>query len=133
MVFRLYPSPTGGTAIYIETQSVTVENGIYNVLLGSVTPLNLPFDVPYFLGVTAAADAEMTPRQPLTASPYALNAATTSALASTATVVSSQLADHSVTQQKLSPTGGTAGQVLGTNGTDLVWQTGGGGGGGSAR
>jgi hypothetical protein len=38
-----------------------------------VTPIGLPFDVPYFLGIAAGGDAEMAPRQPLASVPYALN------------------------------------------------------------
>jgi hypothetical protein len=38
------------------------------------------------------------------------------------TVATDDLADNAVTQAKLSPAGGTAGQVLGTNGTALQWQ-----------
>jgi hypothetical protein len=53
-----------------------VVNGIFNMVVGSATPLNLTFDRPYYLGVTVGADAEMSPRQPLTAQPYAFNAAT---------------------------------------------------------
>ena len=78
----LYNAATGGTALYSETQTVTVTNGVFNVLIGSVTPLPLPFDVPYWLGVTLGiTDAEMTPRQPVAASAYAIRSATTEALA----------------------------------------------------
>jgi trimeric autotransporter adhesin len=75
MVFSLYDVATGGSALYSETQSVTVANGTFNVAIGSVTPLALPFDVPYYLGITVGADPEMTPRQALLATPYALGAA----------------------------------------------------------
>ena len=47
MTFRIYGAATGGTALYTETQlSVTVTNGNFNAVIGSVTPLTLPFDVP---------------------------------------------------------------------------------------
>jgi hypothetical protein len=39
------------------------------------------------------------------------------------TVGTGDLADNAVTQTKLSPAGGTAGQVLGTSGSALQWQT----------
>ncbi len=117
----------------------------------SVTPLTLPFDVPYWLTVAVNADAEMTPRQQVLASPYALQAASAEGLAAAATVggaqitgsISSatlpvgnlsgtlgtaQIANNAVTQAKLSPSsGGTTGKVLGTDGTNLVWQSVGGG------
>ena len=41
MTFAVYPVATGGTAIWTETQSVSVANGLYNVQLGAVTPLGL--------------------------------------------------------------------------------------------
>ncbi len=77
MVFKLYDAPAAPAALYTETQStVAVNNGLYSVAIGAVTALTLPFNVPYYLGVKVGADAEMTPRQQLTASPYALSSAT---------------------------------------------------------
>ena len=78
MTFRIYTVASGGTALWTETQSnVPVNEGIYNVILGSVASLGaLPFDVPYFLGVTVGIDSEMTPRQALTSVAYALTADT---------------------------------------------------------
>jgi len=76
IVFKLYNVPSGGSPLWSETQpSVAVSNGIYQATLGSVTPLILPFDAQYYLGVTVGGDAEMTPRQPLSSVPYALNSA----------------------------------------------------------
>ena len=194
LTFKLYSVASGGTALYSETQSVNVINGIFNALIGSGTPLTLAFDQPYFVGISAGGDPEMTPRQPLAASPYAIRAASSESLAATALVAASNLpatqllptvacltnqipqwngsawvcatassgagsgtvtniatgagltggpisttgtisiatggvtvamlAANSVTQAKLSPlSGGTAGKVLGTDGSNLVWQT----------
>lgn len=72
MTFRIH-SAVG--ILWTETQDVAVNNGIYNVVLGSVTPLNLPFNIPYELGVAVGGDPEMSPLQPLTAVPYAFNSA----------------------------------------------------------
>ena len=93
MTFKLYDAATGGNLQWSETQaSVSVSQGIFDVILGLVTPFPpLPFDVPYFLSVTVGADPEMTPRQPVTASPYAIRAATSDALATAATVTGSQI------------------------------------------
>ena len=63
VVFHLYNVASGGSALYTETQTVTVTNGLFNVAIGSVTPLGLPFDLPYYLGVKVGTDPEMTPRQ----------------------------------------------------------------------
>jgi hypothetical protein len=91
MTFRLYNMASGGSPLYSETQTVAVTNGLFNVQIGSVSPINLPFDVPYFLGVSVGADAEMTPRQPLASSAYAFRAASADAVAAAATVVGSQI------------------------------------------
>ena len=44
MTLNLYNVATGGATLYTETQTVTVVNGMFNVLIGSVTALPLPFD-----------------------------------------------------------------------------------------
>lgn len=76
IVFNLYTAPSGGAPLWSETQSsVTISNGMYQVVLGSVTPLNLPFNQTYYVGVAVAGDPELTPRQPLTSAPYALGLA----------------------------------------------------------
>ena len=118
MAFNLYAAATGGAPLYTETQSVVVVNGVFNATIGAVTPLTLPFDVPYFLGVTVGADAEMTPRSPVLSSPYALRAAAVDSTAAlpaaqiTGTLVTAQIADGSVSAAKLAGSGCVAGQVL---------------------
>ena len=74
ITFRIYDVPSGGTALWAETQDVTVNQGVYSVSLGGNTALSLSFDVPYYLGVTVGADAEMTPRKELTSVGYAFRA-----------------------------------------------------------
>ncbi|MBK8741947.1 MAG: hypothetical protein IPM02_21645, partial [Betaproteobacteria bacterium] len=147
MVFKLYKDAAGGSDIYSETQTVAVNAGIFDVVIGAAIPLNLDFDVPYYLGVAVGVDSEMAPRQLVTASPYALRSANADALAPAATVagsqitgsiasatlpagnltgpiVTAQIANNAVTQAKLSPiAGAAAGKVLGTDGSNLQWQT----------
>jgi len=75
MAFTLYDAESGGTALWTETHTdVTVSDGVYSVVLGSVTPLDLEWDEQYYVGVAVASDAEMTPRMALAAAPYALDA-----------------------------------------------------------
>ena len=74
IVFKIYDVASGGTELWSETQNVTVTRGVYNVELGAVTPVNLVFDVPYYLGVTIGTDPEMTPRKPLSSVGYAFRA-----------------------------------------------------------
>lgn len=73
ITFKLYANETGGTALWTETQaSVEVSSGIYSANLGTITPLNVPFDQLYYLGVTVGS-TELTPRVLLTSAPYALS------------------------------------------------------------
>jgi hypothetical protein len=74
LTLSLYNVPTGGSALWTEGQLVNVTSGVFSVLLGSVTPLRLPFDKPYYLGVAVGGGAELAPRTPLTAAAYSLNA-----------------------------------------------------------
>ncbi|MBN1756141.1 hypothetical protein JW877_08025 [bacterium] len=73
IVFRIYDAEFGGTMLWIENQSVDVENGLYSTMLGSYTPLDLPFDEPYWLQIEFNSIL-LTPRYQLGAAPYALNA-----------------------------------------------------------
>ena len=73
-IFRIYDVSSGGTALWTESRTKHVTAGILNVILGEIDPIDLPFDAPYWLGVTIGAGDELAPRTPLTGSPYALNA-----------------------------------------------------------
>jgi len=73
LTFKLYDTATGGTELWSEAQSVDVSKGLFNVILGSIHPLALGFDRPYWLGLTLGQDSELTPRIELTASAYSLN------------------------------------------------------------
>lgn len=77
ITFRLYDSETEPVPpLWHETQTVTVSNGVYQATLGSLAPLDLPFDRQYYLGVSVGLDPEMSPRQPLTSVPYAMKSIT---------------------------------------------------------
>ncbi len=74
LTFRLFGTPTGGTPLWIESHSaVAVSAGLFDVLLGSDTPLDLDFDQPLYLSISLDGEAEFVPRKPLSASPYSLN------------------------------------------------------------
>lgn len=69
MTFRLYTAPTGGTALWTEAHTganaVPVSNGLFNVLLGSLTPITTSVwsNATLYLGVQVGSDAEMAPRE----------------------------------------------------------------------
>ncbi|MEK7610131.1 MAG: hypothetical protein AAB468_00020 [Patescibacteria group bacterium] len=80
IIFGLYTVASGGSAIWVETHSatttpVTVTNGLFSVMLGSITSLaSLDFNQTLYLGVNVALDGEMTPRKTLGAVPGAFEA-----------------------------------------------------------
>jgi hypothetical protein len=75
VTFRLYDLFNGGTAWWQETQTVKVQNGLFTVMLGAVSPLTLEgenFGRQQWLSIQplGAAD-ELLPRQPLSTVAYA--------------------------------------------------------------
>ena len=76
LTFRLYTTSSGGSMIWGETQTVTINQGLFNVELGSITPLNLPadFNTPLYLGIEVGSDGEMSPRRPITLTGYSIKA-----------------------------------------------------------
>lgn len=78
VVFSIYNVNAGGAPLWTETQNVQVNAGGFSAYLGSVTPLAVPFNEDYFLGIKVGADPEMTPRLKLAVvgtSAFALDAA----------------------------------------------------------
>ena len=76
LTFRIYNTASGGTALWTEGLLVSVSKGIFNVTLGKVVPLTLPFDDQYWLGITVGAAAELSPRVEFTSSAYSMIAHT---------------------------------------------------------
>lgn len=76
LTFRIYDRETGGAVLWQESHAAAnVTRGIFSVPLGAGTPLNLPFNTNYWVSIQVATDAEMSPRQRLTAAPYAFRSA----------------------------------------------------------
>jgi hypothetical protein len=73
VTFRIYDHESAGNLLWSETQSVSVSKGIFNVLLGGATALNLAFDKPYWLEIKVG-DEVMSPRQRMASAPYAFTA-----------------------------------------------------------
>ncbi len=88
--FKLTNSPNNNVILWQETHDdVAIVNGIFNVILGSVTPLDLAFDEPYWLGISVNDGDVLLPLTELTASPYSLNASSVSDSAITSNKIAS--------------------------------------------
>jgi hypothetical protein len=75
LTFKIYGSLSGTDSLWREYHSnVSVTNGLFNVILGSITTLNLPFDTTYWLGIKVGSDPELSPRIQLTSVGYAYRA-----------------------------------------------------------
>ncbi len=75
MEFQIYDSETEGTLLWSEEQSeVAVVSGLFHVILGEVTSIELGFDEPYWLEVTVEGEP-LSPRQELTSVGQAFKAA----------------------------------------------------------
>ena len=76
-----------------------VTDGIFGVVLGSgpLTPLSLPFNVQYWLGIEVSGGSELSPRTILTSSAYSLNARSVADDA----VTSASIADGAVTAARV--------------------------------
>ena len=72
--FRIYDTDTEGSNLWNENQVLQVQNGVFNAQLGKETPLDIPFDQPYWLGIEIDGGEQLAPRLPLSAAPYALHA-----------------------------------------------------------
>lgn len=80
MAFGLYDQEAGGTPFWTEaytgTQAITVTNGLFHALLGSVTPIDTTdFTGDIYLGLTVNEET-LAPRELLTSVAYAVEATT---------------------------------------------------------
>lgn len=99
ITFKLYNTSSGGTALWQETQNLTVSNGLLNAYLGSVTSLSIEFGSTYWLGISVDAGTELTPRVELTSSPYSLVSKTVE----DGSITTDKILDGAVTSSKLDP------------------------------
>lgn len=77
IVFTIYDDPTTGTDKWTETHSsVVVAQGLFNVLLGSIVPVDetVFIDPNRYLGIKVGADPELVHRTQLLSSAYAYHA-----------------------------------------------------------
>jgi hypothetical protein len=104
--FTLFTAATGGTQKWTETDTVSVRNGVFAVLLGKTAALtDAIFAGSLWLEIKVGTDPALTPRQPLASTAYALKADT--------------VPDGSLTASKfaggvLAPGGAAGGDLTGT-------------------
>ena len=75
MTFRIYDAESAGNLLWEEVQTVSVQKGIFSVLLGGVSAFNIPFDKPYWLEIKVGSEV-MSPRQRMASVGYAVRAET---------------------------------------------------------
>lgn len=83
MTFRLFPVASGGTACWTENQSVNVQNGQFNALLGKITPIPQSCVLEDAFLELAVNGETMTPREMLASVASAVQANTLPADAET--------------------------------------------------
>lgn len=121
--FKLYDSATNGTTIWEETQVVSTTGGLFNVILGKITPFNLPFNSGCWLEIIIDESEVLSPRVELTSSFYSLmtksieDSTISTAKLQDNSVTTVKVVDGAITQDKLSssvniPPGGAAGGDL---------------------
>jgi len=112
----IYDEEISGEALWTETQTVEVINGIYTIQLGIIEPLDFVFDTQYWIGISVNGGDELNPRIPLSSVPYSFHAYSVP----DGSITSSKLADESVTQGKIHPdvslpiSGDAGGDLTGT-------------------
>ena len=136
VTFKFYSVSTGGTPLYAEAQTATISGGEFSVLLGNGTGVSgfkgpgAPALTPYvtlssimtgniYLGVTvddgtAAADAEIAPRQQIVSAAYAFRAKLAEGLVDGA-LGTSMLADTAVTTNKIGSSQVTTAKIADAN------------------
>ena len=101
--FTIYDAPTTGTNLWNEEHpTVALIDGVFRVVLGSINPLNLAFDKPYWLGIRVGNDPELIPRIALTSVGYSLNSAKAESVKDSS-VTTASIQDGAVTIPKLEP------------------------------
>lgn len=127
MTISLYDVVSGGTPLYTEIETATVNNGIFTVSIGTQNPLRptLDFNKQYYLGVNVDGGAELAPRTALAFAPYAMKAN----VADTARYFSSSGIVTSVNNQSGAVTlQGGGGTTINTNGSTITISSSGSGG-----
>lgn len=125
VIFKLYSASSGGTALYAETQTVTISGGEFSVLIGNGTGIsgspgpsspasttknlsdivNSTAYTTLYLGITvddgtSAVDPEISPRQQMVSGAFALRAKVAETVAGAA-ITTTMLGDQQVSTGKI--------------------------------
>jgi hypothetical protein len=115
MDFYIYNQATGGTALWNETQTVAVSDGIYNVKLGAVAALSSTVFEGDSLYLEVIVESEtLSPRQQITSVAYAMKAKMAEGVAAGG-ITSSMLASGAVTSSAIQD-GATMTEILDDDG-----------------
>ena len=79
ITFSIYAGPSGGPALWTETQLISLDEGYFSAQLGTITPFPAALwdGTVRYVGIQVGSDPEMSPRQPTASVPYALRASDT--------------------------------------------------------
>lgn len=105
LTVKLYDAETGGNQLWTETQSVNIDDGYVNLILGKNTAINLDFEDPYWLELTVGSGNPLS-RVKIYSVAYARTAA--------------NVEDKAITYDKLQDANGSSGTILMWNGSQ--WQ-----------
>jgi hypothetical protein len=102
ITFKFYDALTGGNVLWTEEhQSVPVNQGIYNVILGKKESLDkIILSNKLYLGISIENDPEMTPREEVSSVLFSFRAAV-AATVDIGAIKTEHLADNCVTSSKL--------------------------------
>lgn len=130
LTIKLYEAASGGSAVYEESQSVAVVKGMFNAIIGSVTPIptSLAFDKAYYLGVAVDGGSELVPRTAISAAPYAMYASVAGVANSLAPGVTGVVTSVNEKSGAVVLQGGGGTTVTSAGNTITISSTGGGGG-----
>ena len=112
--FAIYNVPTSGTALWSEVNpNVQVKGGLFAVLLGSISPIGQSdfSDQNRWFGVKVSTDPEMTPRQQIAWSAYAIRSSVAGTVDDGA-ITTGKLADGTVTTAKLATSAVTGDKMV---------------------
>jgi hypothetical protein len=105
---KIYDVQTGGEALWAEThENVSVHYGVADIILGSITPVNITFNEQMWLEIQIE-DGEVFERMKITASPYSLY----SKDIEDNSITADKIADGVVNSEHLCQMDATEGQVL---------------------